>query len=209
MSTLNIFQIEKSFSQIRETLLTNVIKMLTERGLLNKENLDKNIKKLVNTQSDDYVFYIDIDNPQNETEKKYLVKIFFQKISSISKQSTIIEFLEKNKDIHKIIIVKSINPKSGDTIVSDYRNTELFLEHELMLNLRDYDFVPRYQITDETMENFQTDFCNLYKCKKRNIPKLFVTDPVARYYNLQRGQIVRIIRPSDTSGKSASYRITV
>lgn len=209
MNPLNIFQIEKTSNDIRTIVLTNIIKMLTERGLLNKQNLDKNVKKLLNMQSDDFTFIIDLENFQNESEKQYLIKIFFQKISSISKQSNIIDFLNKNKDLHKIIIVKNINTKAGQYIVTNYKNSELFLEHELMINITDYDFVPKYQITDENNEEFQTNFCTIYKCKKRNIPKLFITDPIARYYNLKREQVVRIIRPSDISGKSPSYRIVI
>lgn len=207
-TTMKIFQIEKTVDDIRQTILTNVIHMLTERNLLKRENLDKNIKTLINKQSDDYTYNVDIDNYKNESEKQYLIKIFFQKVASISKQSNIIDFLNKNKDKHKIIIVKSINDKSGQHIVTNYRNTELFLENELMINLMNYDMVPRYEIADINSETFKK-FCEKYNCKKRNIPKLFMSDPVARYYNLKREDIVRIIRPSDITSESPSYRIVI
>ena len=50
---------------------------------------------------------------------------------------------------------------------------------------------------------------NSYKLKKVEMPKMFSTDPVARYYNLKENDIIRIIRPSITSGYTVFYRIII
>ena len=47
MADLKLFQIEKNKKDVLKTVLTNTIKMLTERDLLKKENLENNIKKIV------------------------------------------------------------------------------------------------------------------------------------------------------------------
>lgn len=208
MEQFQIFQVEKNNEDIRRTVLTNVIKMLTERGILKSENQESTIKKLIDNPTDDNIYIINKDKYKEKEKQKIAIKLFMTKITSISKQSPISDFMNKHVAYHKIIIVKSINTKSAQHITSNFPETELFLEHDLMVNLIDCTFVPRYEVLDKESDDFK-NFCEMYLCKKRNIPKLLINDPMARYYNLKKGDIVRIIRPSETSGYSPSYRIVV
>ena len=208
MSTFKIFQLEKNNEDIRKTVLTNVIKIFTERKLLKRENLEDNIKKLTSTHSDDYTYVLNMENYKNESDKKCIIKIFNQKITAISKQSGISDFLIKFKDTPKLIIVKSISTKASQHVINNYPKTEIFLESYLMINLIENILVPKYEILDPDSDDFK-NFFEQYQCKKRQIPKMYTTDPVGKYYNLKKFDLVRIIRPSETSGESPFYRLLI
>jgi DNA-directed RNA polymerase I, II, and III subunit RPABC1 len=202
-NNIQIYQIEKTEDDIRKSVLTNIIKMLTERRLLNKSDLEGNITKLVNTKSDDLIYNINLDDKE---KTKLVIKILPQKVTSVSKTSNIVDFLNTHKKYHNIVIVKELSKKADQVIKSNYPNTEIFLEEDMLINIVDHDLVPKHEIL--TKEEIDT-FYEKYNCKKRNMPKILTSDPVARYYNMKIGDICRIIRPSETSGYTVTYRLVI
>ena len=200
MSSLKLFQLEKNYDEIRITVMTNVVKMLTERGIIKKEHMDKKIDEIKKVQSDDQTYQIKTD------KDTYAVVYVPQKITSINKSYGVIDFLNTFKSSPKFVIVKEISKKIEQHILTNYPNTEIFMEKDLMINLVDHDLVPKHELL--TPEEAET-FYEKYNCKKRNMPKLLSGDPVAKYYNMKPGNIVRIIRPSEKTGEIISYRLVV
>lgn len=48
-----------------------------------------------------------------------------------------------------------------------------------------------------------------YNIQKKQLPKIKVTDPIAKEIGARVGDVIKIIRRSQTAGESVSYRITV
>jgi DNA-directed RNA polymerase subunit H (RpoH/RPB5) len=205
-----LIPIEFSLERRQKIVLTNIIKMLTNRGLLKKENLKDNIKYITEVQTDTSEYSINIDNPSgyyNENTKNIIIKLLYHKIgATVSKTSLLGEFLYSKKDIPKIVIVTAATNKLREQVKVDFPFSEIFLEKEMLINIVDHISVPYHQLlNEEESKKLITE----YEIKKKELPRIFVTDPIARYYNAKVGKIFRIIRPSETSVDSPYIRLVV
>lgn len=198
---------------IRRRVLTNIIKMLYSRNLILENKLNKHfeyIKK--NNEDDTYIFNIDNEIKCESQEKKYkdkfnglqvVVKIIHQKIQGISKIPIIKDFINQYISFHKIFIFDGISEKTKINL-TDLPNIEVFEESFLMLNIIEHIDSPQYELLTE---NEEKEVLQSYILKKKEIKKILTSDPIVFYFNLKRGNIIRIIRPSEQSGNSVDYRI--
>jgi len=205
-----LLPIEKSVHQQLVDVKTTIVKIFINRGFIKMENKDKYLKKLIESENDDMEYILQLDNEKNYNtiikNKKIYIKIFDYKISSINKTSPIGEFISKYDKEYKFLIVQDINSKSDNIIDSYDTQIEIFKFNKLQSDITEHDLVPLHIVLekeegDKVLES--------YRARKRDMALIRTNDPVAKYYNMKAGEIVKIIRPSIVTNEIVFYRLVI
>lgn len=202
--------------EIRINVLTNIVKMLTNRKWIKKENMENIISELSDDLNNDMVYKINLDvklseletyEPNNSktnfTEDNYvLVKLLFTKITG--KSQPILDFLDQKFTGHKILVVDTITEKIQYSLLSTRNRTEIFKKDFLIQDFAEIGIGPKYEVltnteSDEILESYQT--------KKKDMQKMHHYDAGATYYYMKKGQVVRLIRNSESSCEAIAYRM--
>ncbi len=212
-STPHLIPLELSDERRRTTSLTNAIEMMTERGYIKDDN-KKMFAESVSKRQEEDVYKIKLDNAIIINKNEYVAKDFKytdvyikyidQQISSMGKNSNLGMFLQKYVNSKKIIILDKISPKVRLTIEHQFPNTEIFTINELLTNKVDHILVPKHVLLNEEESN---EVIAAYNARKKDMPKILKTDPIARYYNMPVGRVCKIIRNSEMSGECPYYRL--
>jgi DNA-directed RNA polymerase I, II, and III subunit RPABC1 len=112
------------------------------------------------------------------------------------------------QNIHTGILITSVSPTSASLKIAaaldpKKHSVEIFQEAELVVNITLHELVPKHVLLSYEEK---AKLLERYRLKESQLPRIQRSDPVAKYLGLRRGQVVKIIRKSETAGRYASYR---
>ena len=136
-------------------------------------------------------------------EIKIPKKELISKVEEIKKEYNLINYLFLTQDNQNINLKHEINLKYNIDL-------ELFSIENLQINILKHELQPNKFILFTNEE--KVELLEKNNWEEDNLPKIKITDPIARYYNAKIGQIFKIIRTSmvgrnKTSSQGIYYRI--
>ena len=192
-----------------------VLEMLSDRGyLVPKETLEISLSVFRAKYAPDNAVKKGADGlqpffPKRGGDSEQIIVFFADKAKTGMKDvETYIKQMQHMGIPRGILIIRdSITPsaKQGLTVDSSY-TLELFNQAELLVNITKHRLVPKHTLLSPSQK---LQLLATYKLQESQLPRMLISDPVARYYGLGRGDVVRIQRPSETAGTYITYRIVV
>ncbi|KAG2766436.1 hypothetical protein JG687_00005361 [Phytophthora cactorum] len=116
----------------------------------------------------------------------------------------------KDENVTKAILVvqEGITPFARQALneMAPRYKIEHFKETELLVDITEHTLVPVHRVLGR---DEKAALLKRYRIRDSQLPRMQVTDPIARYYGMNRGQVVKIIRPSETAGRYVTYRAVI
>jgi DNA-directed RNA polymerase subunit H (RpoH/RPB5) len=154
--------------------------------------------KIIDMLISDKMYNFELDG------KKYSINIFIQDLKNISVGSPSDDYLNKNIDHHKFLIVKSFSKKIFTQVTKEYKNAEIFTIYEFLEDIAAKEFNPEFQLLNEIDKKELLDSFGL-----NELGRIYSTDMMARYYGAKLHDVFRIIRPNINSGTCIYYRLVI
>ncbi|XP_010922136.1 DNA-directed RNA polymerases II and IV subunit 5A [Elaeis guineensis] len=195
-----------TFFRIRRTIL----EMLRDRGFLVTDaeiemTRDQFVEKFgINFRRE----VLDFSRSKRDDPSDMICVYFVEEKLHVRLLQTYLQQMNSAKITRAIFVVKEKPAAFLLNILSDIpaRRLEVFMEHELSVNISKHVLVPKHELLTIHQKNFLLE---RYNVKITQLPRIQVADPVARYYGLVPGDVVKITRSSQTTGRYVTYRVAV
>lgn len=158
------------------------------------------------TVTDDLAF----DEPVNKINDNLIVIFVEEAKVGINTIKNIEKYFEETQTSHAIVIynatVTAFAKQSINTLEAQGKVLEFFKYDELTYNITKHKLVPRHMLISDSEKQ---QLLNHYKVHESQLACILKSDPVVRYYNAQPGNVFKIIRHSDVTQHSVTYRVVV
>ena len=201
------------------------LEMLTDRGF-NTSNVVSHIPEILfiklwaSFSNESNVFDFECENSTGDRiYVKYIRNHIKKKTDKTTSYINFKKIHEKLKNINDLLfndsIIYIICDTEGEIIdenkkileLKTNKNVEIFDIKRLLLNITKHVIVPKHEkitILEKEILKKSLQINSIYK-----LPTIMMFDPVARYYNLKQGDVVKITRNSKSSGKHITYRVCI
>lgn len=208
-------------------IYTTCVEMLIDRGF-SREVLEKNY---MNTSADEFQkLYrknrLTILAPHSTKKNEFiyamllgdgvkLKKDVLKKIlSGVEKLREVTESIGKDSKIHLLLLIDDSNTMTALKLVKGHNATsekmniyiESFYHKQMQINITKHKDVPQHVLMSKEDIDAMLKEENVTKTQ---LSRILTTDPVARYFGARKGDVFRIIRPSQSAGQSKTYRLVV
>ena len=188
-------KILNTFNTIKEMLIDRNI------DISNLENISQKEIEIQLNSNNNEIFYFNVNS--NMKIVYYLSKNF--KIATL--ENYLLNLNKKNNIKNFFIVIRdkinNLNFKSIKNI-----NIQFFIIKELLFNITKHILVPKHEVIRDSSEI--NDLVSKHNLKnKLQFPLILKTDPMAKYLNVQSGELVKITRISPSSGEIIIYRCCI
>lgn len=153
------------------------------------------------------------ENPNPTTTEIGTIWVEFLMVTDVSigikQMRTFVQHLSQHNFTAGILIAPVAPSGPAQKIIPAVANDtkiESFVEQDLLVNITHHELVPKHVLLSKEE---RAELLSRYRLKDTQLPRIQAADPVAKYLGLRRGQVVKIIRKSETAGRYASYRLCV
>lgn len=187
-----------SLLELTQNKFLNILKMLKRRNLI------KNYESIYQSNLPESFTTNIIKFKSDISDQKFNIYFVNSPLTSISKNSSVDDFLNQNINIMKILIVPKITKKVFKQIEQNYSNSEVFSSEEMLEDIPSKDFIPDHRkLNQEEVEILEK------KYMLKNLPMIQSYDPMIRHLGAKVGDVIVINRVNVNSGSSVAYRLVV
>ena len=112
---------------------------------------------------------------------------------------------EKTYDLHILVLNENPTQNNMKALHDLTVNLEIHLLKRLQFNITKHSLVPKHEVIRD--KKLIDDIVEMYKLKnKYQLPLILKNDPIAKYYGMKPGEVVKITRVSESAGQYVAYR---